>query len=382
MQGLDRTIIGHEFVGATAAVQIQRAVGVGALQVVARGLFRTVRRRAAAVQGKHETAVAIAAGHAQGAQRVGEGVVRGRVRIRGDHRSHLRLVLRSIKGDGQVLGCGSAGAVGHLEREAIAGARLKCFDRRIEGDKLIGAAGVQVQRAIGANQLLAVAVQAYGVTTGLDAHVIDRVGRRFVGIAVGRRQRAGHVGEAVILCGVGVGVFRQRGREFRGVIDAVQGDGDRLRRAVGCAVCGMDHEVHQLGGLQGLHRTVVGHELVVTAGRIEEEGAIGRALLNVEARILFRTVRRGRGVHQHEAHRVAVGVVAAQLAGHVGIGVIRSRVGHRAASHHRQGRSLVAAAQQGAAGIDELAVAAERTVTGRANADRQQRRIAAQQGGD
>ncbi|MNE14390.1 hypothetical protein D3C80_1072690 [compost metagenome] len=269
------------------------------------------------------------------------------------------------------MGCGSAGAVGHLEGEALAGARFECFDRRIEGDELIGTAGVQVQRAVAAHQLLAVAVQTHGVTAGLHACVIDRVGRRFAAVAVCRRQRAGHVGEAVILCGVGVGVRSQRGREFRRVIDAVQGDGDRLRRAVGNAIRGMDHEVHRLGALQGLNRTVVGHELVLAAGRIEEEGAIGRTFLNVEARILIRTIGRGHGIGQHEAHRVAIGVAAAQLSGHVGIAVIRGGVGHRAATHDRQGRSLVAATQQGAARVHELAVAAERTGAGGADADRQ-----------
>ncbi|MNR02200.1 hypothetical protein D3C85_1180420 [compost metagenome] len=133
----------------------------------------------------------------------------------------------------------------------------------------------------------------------------------------------------------------------------------------------MDHEVHRLGGLQGLHRTVVGHELVVAARRVQVEGAVGRTLLNIEACILFRTVGGNRGVGQRKGHRGAVGVRTAQLTGHVGIGVVGCRVGHRAATHDRQGRSLVAATQQGAARVHELAVAAERTGAGGADADGQ-----------
>src|SRR6185503_4226858 len=96
----------------------------------------------------------------------------------------------------------------------------------------------------------------------------DRIGGRLGAVAVGRGQRAGDVGEAVVIGGVVVARIGD-GAELGRVVDAVQRDGQRVAVGRSLAVGHGEREVDAVVTLQRFDRSVVRHELVRPGRTVE-----------------------------------------------------------------------------------------------------------------
>ena len=226
--GFNGRFVGHIGVGARGAVEVKRSEQARFAQVVAgQGV---VRRRASQAIAERGAVAAVGAGQraddgqqvviARCVDEVGAGLAE--IEHRGVGCSHQR--------HRQGLTGGGAAAVGDGEGEVFCGvAAGQGVDRGIIGHEVIGAgAAVEVQGAIQATHAAVVATAAgiCGGGRGGGAVQGDAVSGHIAAVAVAAGQAANGIGKPVLGRGVGARDGAQWGQR-RGVVAAVQGEGDR-----------------------------------------------------------------------------------------------------------------------------------------------------------